>query len=105
MLIVLGESPSIPGLFHAFDFSGHGFQLELGVGSVLSQLVADGKTDLPILAFHISRFARREPADPEIRQGKEPQDKGSTAFVAKSLTIRHQNREGKRHECIFQKFA
>jgi sarcosine oxidase subunit beta len=54
---VIGPSRTTPGLFHAFGFSGHGFQLGPAVGAVLSELVLDGTTATPIGAFDIGRFA------------------------------------------------
>jgi len=56
---VLGPSRTTPGLFHAFGFSGHGFQLGPAVGAVMSELILDGKTPTPIAAFDIGRFASR----------------------------------------------
>jgi sarcosine oxidase, subunit beta len=55
-LPVLSPSRTTPGLFHAFGFSGHGFQLAPAVGAVLSELVLDGATPTPIDAFDIARF-------------------------------------------------
>lgn len=55
---VLGESAKVPGLFHAFGFCGEGFQLGPAVGEVLADLVAYGKTDIPIEPFSIRRFGR-----------------------------------------------
>lgn len=54
---VLGASSTTPGLFHAFGLSGAGFQIGPAIGEVLSQLVADGKTSVPIDAFRIERYA------------------------------------------------
>ena len=45
------------GLFHAFGFSGHGYQLAPGVGAVMADLIADGRSDKPIDAFSIRRWA------------------------------------------------
>jgi sarcosine oxidase, subunit beta len=56
MLPVLGPSAKVDGLFHAFGFSGHGFQLAPGVGLVMSELVADGSTVTPLAPFSIARF-------------------------------------------------
>ncbi|MEZ5835620.1 MAG: hypothetical protein R3D03_07820 [Geminicoccaceae bacterium] len=42
-------------MFHAFGFSGHGFQLSPIVGLV-SELVLDGRSSLPIDAFSPTRF-------------------------------------------------
>lgn len=57
---VLGPSRTTPGLIHAFGFSGHGFMLGPAVGAVLSELVLDGRTDIPLEAFDIGRFARQD---------------------------------------------
>jgi sarcosine oxidase, subunit beta len=53
---VIGPSSTTPGLFHAFGFSGAGFQIAPGVGEVLAELVRDGRTSTPIEAFAIERF-------------------------------------------------
>ena len=53
---VIGASRTTPGLFHAFGFSGHGFQLGPVMGAVLSELILDGGTPTPIDAFDIGRF-------------------------------------------------
>jgi sarcosine oxidase subunit beta len=56
-LPVIGPSLTTPGLYHAFGFSGHGFQVGPAVGVVLSELVMDGRTDTPIEPFTMGRFA------------------------------------------------
>src|SRR5262245_50243766 len=56
MLPVLGWSGTMPGLVHAFGFSGHGFQLAPGVGAVLAELIASGVTETPIETFSPARF-------------------------------------------------
>jgi sarcosine oxidase subunit beta len=56
MLPVIGESETTPGLFHAFGFCGHGFQVGPGVGAVLADLISDGRTDTPIASFSMKRF-------------------------------------------------
>jgi sarcosine oxidase subunit beta len=53
---VIGKSRTTPGLFHAFGFSGHGFQLGPVMGVVLTELILDGATPTPIAAFDIGRF-------------------------------------------------
>ncbi len=50
---VLGPSARVPGLFHAFGFSGAGFQIGPAAGEVLADLVAEGGTSIPIDAFCI----------------------------------------------------
>jgi sarcosine oxidase subunit beta len=57
---VIGPSRTTPGLIHAFGFSGEGFQTGPGVGAVLAELVMDGRTDVPLEAFDIARFARQD---------------------------------------------
>jgi sarcosine oxidase subunit beta len=56
-LPVIGPSLTTPGLFHAFGFSGHGFQVGPAVGVVLSELVIDGRTETAIEPFTMARFA------------------------------------------------
>lgn len=55
-LPVLGPSLTTPGLFHAFGFSGHGFQLGPAVGAVLAELALDGTTPTSIADLSITRF-------------------------------------------------
>ncbi len=57
LLPVIGWSGTMPGLIHAFGFSGHGFQLAPGVGAVLAELIATGATETPIDTFALARFA------------------------------------------------
>lgn len=54
---IMGPSAKVPGLFYAFGFCGHGFQLGPGVGDVMAELIATGATTTPIEPFHVSRFA------------------------------------------------
>lgn len=53
---VVGPSETHPGLYHAFGFCGHGFQLGPAVGAVLSELIVDGKSETPIDGLSIGRF-------------------------------------------------
>ncbi|CCM79097.1 NAD(P)/FAD-dependent oxidoreductase [Rhizobium mesoamericanum] len=57
-LPVIGRSSTTPGLFHAFGFSGHGFQLGPGVGDVMAEIMATGGTDIPLQDFRIERFTK-----------------------------------------------
>jgi sarcosine oxidase subunit beta len=59
-LPVLGASSTTPGLFHAFGFSGHGFQLCPAVGAVLAELALEGRTTTPIADFDIRRFLPKQ---------------------------------------------
>ncbi|RDJ21252.1 FAD-binding oxidoreductase [Bosea caraganae] len=77
---VIGPSLTTPGLFHAFGFTGAGFQIAPGVGEVLAELVRDGATSTPIEAFSIGRFgnptsARTHPGS-GAGQNSEPQQAG-----------------------------
>lgn len=56
MIPVIGPSGTTPGLFHAFGFCGHGFQIGPGVGLCLSEMIADGETPTPLEPFSITRF-------------------------------------------------
>jgi sarcosine oxidase, subunit beta len=56
---IMGPSATVPGLFYAFGFCGHGFQLGPGVGATMAELIATGRTGVPIEPFHICRFAAR----------------------------------------------
>jgi len=56
-LPVVGPSRVAPGLWHAFGFSGSGFQLGAIVGSVITDLMFDGKCSIPHDAFSPTRFA------------------------------------------------
>jgi sarcosine oxidase subunit beta len=62
-LPVMGASAKTSGLYYAFGFSGHGFQLGPGVGDVMAELIATGSTSTPIAPFGIGRFAATQ-ADP-----------------------------------------
>jgi sarcosine oxidase subunit beta len=53
----MGPSAKVAGLFYAFGFCGHGFQLGPGVGDVMAELIDTGSTTTPIEPFYISRFA------------------------------------------------
>jgi sarcosine oxidase subunit beta len=56
---IMGPSAKVAGLFYAFGFCGHGFQLGPGVGDVMAELIATGATTTPIGPFSIGRFAGR----------------------------------------------
>ncbi len=53
---VIGPSSTAEGVFHAFGFSGHGFQLGPISGAIMAELVTTGRTNLPIGPFSITRF-------------------------------------------------
>ncbi|KAA5841903.1 FAD-binding oxidoreductase [Pseudomonas chlororaphis] len=56
-LPIMGPSGQVDGLYYAFGFCGHGFQLGPGVGDVMAELIATGSTGTSIEAFSIRRFA------------------------------------------------
>lgn len=53
---VIGPSSTHEDAYHAFGFSAHGFQLGPIVGSIIAELIATGKTNLPVTPFRIDRF-------------------------------------------------
>ncbi len=53
---IMGPSGQVDGLYYAFGFCGHGFQLGPGVGDVMAELIATGATSTPIAPFDIARF-------------------------------------------------
>lgn len=55
---VIGESATLPGLFHSFGYSGHGFQLAPAAGAAVAELMARGATNMPIAPFTQARFAQ-----------------------------------------------
>lgn len=65
---VFGPSSNVPNLFHAFGFTGHGFQLGPGAGAVLCELALDGETRTAIDGLSIARF--QQPANSLERQGR-----------------------------------
>ena len=60
-LPVMGPSRRVSGLYYAFGFCGHGFQLGPGVGDVMAELIATGATSTPIDPFLIQRFDTAPP--------------------------------------------
>lgn len=62
---VIGPSHVARGLWHAFGFSGHGFQLGPIVGSVLADLILDGGSPIPLDAFSPSRFTAEGKLKPQ----------------------------------------
>jgi sarcosine oxidase, subunit beta len=73
MLPVIDRSGTMPGLVHAFGFSGHGFQLAPGVGAVLAELVATGVTETPLEAFALTRFAAGGRVDDKLWREFDPE--------------------------------
>jgi sarcosine oxidase subunit beta len=56
-LPIMGPSAKVSGLFHAFGFSGSGFQIGPGVGETMAELIATGATAIPLAPYSVTRFA------------------------------------------------
>jgi len=54
---IMGASGKVSGLYYAFGFCGHGFQLGPGVGDTMAELIDTGSTSTPLEPFDIRRFA------------------------------------------------
>jgi len=54
---IMGPSARVSGLYYAFGFCGHGFQLGPGVGDTMAELIDTGQTSTPLAPFTIARFA------------------------------------------------
>jgi glycine/D-amino acid oxidase-like deaminating enzyme len=63
---ILGPVPGLEGYLLAAGFSGHGFALGPGVGLLLAQWIADGRTDLDLSAFRYDRFTPGQLAWQEV---------------------------------------
>jgi len=57
---VISASQTVKNAYHAFGFSAHGFQLSPVIGRIMSQLILDGKSELPIEPFSINRFSQEK---------------------------------------------
>jgi sarcosine oxidase subunit beta len=55
-LPVIGLSHQHEGLYHAFGFSAHGFQMGPGTGATMAELISTGSTQISLAPFSISRF-------------------------------------------------
>ena len=64
---VIGPSSTEPGIYHAFGFSSHGFQLGPVIGRILAELITEGRSTLPIAPFSIARFAAQG-QDQELKE-------------------------------------
>lgn len=56
-LPILSASTVAKNFWHVFGFSGHGFQLGPIIGAIVADMIADGKSALPISAFSADRFS------------------------------------------------
>jgi sarcosine oxidase subunit beta len=57
---VIGSSINAKDVYHAFGFSGHGFQLGPIIGQILTELILDGRSSIPIDSFRIDRFTEEK---------------------------------------------
>jgi len=57
---VIGPSPNVPELIHAFGFCGAGFQTGPAVGEALAELVYHGRCDIELAPFALQRFAEHD---------------------------------------------
>ncbi len=58
---VMDETPSLPGLFLATGFSGHGFGIGPGAGRVMADLIQGRPTGHDLTRFRFSRFSDGSP--------------------------------------------
>ncbi|MDN7181257.1 FAD-binding oxidoreductase [Caballeronia sp. SEWSISQ10-4 2] len=63
LLPVIGAAVNAPGVFHAFGYSGHGFQLVPVVGAALTDLIVSGSTRRAIGALNARRLTATPPAE------------------------------------------
>lgn len=56
-LPVISASGKVDGLFYAFGFCGHGFQLGPGVGDVMAEWMSTGQTSTHVAPFDVRRFS------------------------------------------------
>lgn len=59
---VISLSKRAPNLVHVFGFSAHGFELGPIGGQIVSELIMDGRSTLPIEPFAVDRFEARAAA-------------------------------------------
>jgi sarcosine oxidase subunit beta len=57
-LPVFGPSAIHEGVYHQFGFSAHGFQLGPGAGAVMAEIIATGRSNVPIDGLGIARFTQ-----------------------------------------------
>ncbi len=57
-LPIIDSGKHASGVFHAFGFSAHGYQLVPIVGKVVTDLICSGRSDFDLEAFRIDRFEK-----------------------------------------------
>ncbi|MFO7921815.1 MAG: FAD-binding oxidoreductase [Nioella sp.] len=65
-LPVLGPSPRLAGLIHAFGFSAHGFALAPLIGRMVAEHLHDGTGTAAMAPFSPARFAAPQPRQKEL---------------------------------------
>lgn len=65
---VLGRVPDVDGFLVASGCSGLGVTGSAGIGSVLAELVVEGKTSVDLTAFRVDRFGRVDPRTAQFRR-------------------------------------
>lgn len=78
---VLSAVDGLDGYFVATGLSGHGFGLGAGVGSIMSELVMNGRAPVDVAPFRLSRFSDGSPIEifaksTWIRGGRPPATAG-----------------------------
>lgn len=58
-LPVFGPSARHEGVYHQFGFSAHGFQLGPGAGAVMAEIIATGRSSVPLDGLGITRFTQQ----------------------------------------------
>ncbi len=53
---VVGASPRHEGLYYAYGFSAHGFQLGPGMGDIMAELIATGRAPVDLAPLRADRF-------------------------------------------------
>ena len=64
--IILGPIAEIDGLYVASGDCGSGVSLSGGIGSIISEIILDGKSDLYSSSFKPDRFGKVDPFDEEF---------------------------------------
>jgi sarcosine oxidase, subunit beta len=57
-LPVISPSQTASNVYYSFGYCGSGFELGPGCGRLVSEMMLDGATSLPLGAFAINRFSR-----------------------------------------------
>jgi sarcosine oxidase subunit beta len=63
---IVGAVDGLDGYYHACGFSGHGFMLSPIVSKLLTELILDGKTSIPIDNLSLERFQGELTHDPYV---------------------------------------